>query len=691
MKISKWLSVAMLVLGLCSSQVQAQNCSPGITVDIIGPALAQPDDVITYDVTVALGDDQCPITDGTVRVYLPGSFVPVTIDTGLVLATGATQVYPDVAPYTVAIADLGTYDNGLPGLGAMEIRAYATVGAVSHTSEGEQNSFAGADWDTVVASPCIHIEKATNGEDADDPTGPLILVGGAVNWTYAVTNCGDVPLTEIVVTDDNGTPGNTADDFNPTPVDVSPADGFNDGDTNLDNALDLSETWTYAAAGTAALAQYANIACVVGSYGEVDVDDCDPSHYLGVIPCIDITKDVDCDVAMVGTTVTYTYTIQNCGSLELDITSITDSVVPQADIDAAAAGCNILAPDDSLPGGADQCSFTVEYTILQGDANPLVNTVIVVAVDTTFQTEVSDDDDASVDIVHPDFTVTKVCLTDPIEEGDLNAQFRITITNTGDVDLVITSDEAELPGPVALVQGQPIVLNVLRPLGDGDVTNTINVSATLPAGICFNAEDFPILKSASDTCSVQALCYGDETAWAYGGTAAKPNWDIIEKSKNWGWTNGPLSVSVGTYEWPLYAGAGQNILSNGEVVGTVTVVYSSDGCVEVTYEVDEGFYLGETHLWIGNNPLPSVTRGKKAPVYTDAPGQFPYGVNYGFDPEDSDTWETEWSSKICGFSGNIYVAAHAVVWMEVECEICDNGIDDDGDGLIDSADPDCQL
>ena len=159
-------------------------------------------------------------------------------------------------------------------------------------------------------------------------------------------------------------------------------------------------------------------------------------------------------------------------------------------------------------------------------------------------------------------------------------------------------------------------------------------------------------------------CWGDETAWAYGGVEyADENWDHAD-SNNWGWTNGPLSE--GSYEWDLYAGAGQNILSKGTVVGTVSVNYTGD-CVYVTYSVDEGYYLGETHLWVGNDWLPEVTRGRRT-VYTDAPGQFPHGVDYGFDAADPGTWETEWSWSGCGFSGQIYVAAHGVVWMEVECE-----------------------
>jgi hypothetical protein len=160
-------------------------------------------------------------------------------------------------------------------------------------------------------------------------------------------------------------------------------------------------------------------------------------------------------------------------------------------------------------------------------------------------------------------------------------------------------------------------------------------------------------------------CWGDETAWAYGGAEhANENMEIAD-SNNWGWTNGPLPE--GSYVWDLYAGAGQNHISKGTVVGNVSVDYAG-GCVNVTYMVDDGYYLGEAHLWVGDDFLPEVSRGRHGLRYTDAPGQFPYGVDYGFNATDPGTWETEWSWSDCGFSGPIYVAAHGVVWMEVECE-----------------------
>ena len=135
----------------------------------------------------------------------------------------------------------------------------------------------------------INIVKMTNGTDNNSPTGPYVAVNSTVNWTYEVTNPGSVNLTNIVVIDDHGTPGNTGDDFSPSPVDVSPPDGFNDGDTDMDNELDLTETWLYRASDNATLGQYANSANATGYSDGFNVTDSDPDHYLGVKAKIEIT------------------------------------------------------------------------------------------------------------------------------------------------------------------------------------------------------------------------------------------------------------------------------------------------------------------------------------------------------------------------------------------------------------------
>ncbi|WP_369799647.1 hypothetical protein [Methanosarcina sp. MTP4] len=110
-----------------------------------------------------------------------------------------------------------------------------------------------------AAAPEIDIEKSTNGEDADAPPGLSYVVGAPIEWTYVVTNTGDVTLTNIVVTDDQG-------------VTVScPTD-----------TLDPGESITCTATGTAMVGQYANNGTATGYYDGMTATDTDPSHYFGI-------------------------------------------------------------------------------------------------------------------------------------------------------------------------------------------------------------------------------------------------------------------------------------------------------------------------------------------------------------------------------------------------------------------------
>ena len=77
-------------------------------------------------------------------------------------------------------------------------------------------------------APGINIVKFVNGQDADSPTGPHVAAGSTVTFTYVVTNTGNVPLANVVVTDDK----------------LGPITSFT-GDTNGNGLLDLTETWIY--------------------------------------------------------------------------------------------------------------------------------------------------------------------------------------------------------------------------------------------------------------------------------------------------------------------------------------------------------------------------------------------------------------------------------------------------------------
>lgn len=131
----------------------------------------------------------------------------------------------------------------------------------------------------VVLIPGIDVEKyvsdticgCCNWDDADEPTGPMFLVGDDVYWLYLVTNTGEVPLTDVVLMDDNGTP-DTSDDWEPW---------YLWGDVGHDGILGLDEVWVYLAKDKAIAGQYENWGYVEGWYDSTVVTDEDPANYYG--------------------------------------------------------------------------------------------------------------------------------------------------------------------------------------------------------------------------------------------------------------------------------------------------------------------------------------------------------------------------------------------------------------------------
>ena len=144
--------------------------------------------------------------------------------------------------------------------------------------------------DGIVAS--IDLVKLTNGTDNNAPTGPYLAVGSTATFQYLVTNDGMVALSDIVLSDDHGTPGDTSDDF--TPV-------FIGGDADSDGLLDVGETWIYEASTVVSAGQYTNLGAVIGT--PVDADgkpvpslpqptDTDLDNHFGARVAIDIEKFV---------------------------------------------------------------------------------------------------------------------------------------------------------------------------------------------------------------------------------------------------------------------------------------------------------------------------------------------------------------------------------------------------------------
>jgi hypothetical protein len=201
---------------------------------------------------------------------------------------------------------------------------YSNLATVTVTTPGFSNV---ADNDNYFgASGGVSIKKFANGQDANTAPGPFVPVGSTVTFTYVVTNPGNVPLSSVVVVDDNGTPGNSADDFNAT---------FTGGDANSNGLLDTTETWTFVSSAIAVPGQYTNTAKVTATPppgGGAAVSATDPANYFGALPGIRLVKTTngtDNNVAPgptvpVGSTVTFTYVVTNPGNVPLSGVVVTD-------------------------------------------------------------------------------------------------------------------------------------------------------------------------------------------------------------------------------------------------------------------------------------------------------------------------------------------------------------------------------
>lgn len=160
-----------------------------------------------------------------------------------------------------------------------------------------------------------------------------------------------------------------------------------------------------------------------------------------------------------------------------------------------------------------------------------------------------------------------------------------------------------------------------------------------------------------------ATCFIVEDLSAFPQSLGQPGLNLahdghFDTFNLWGWSNGPLAE--GSYTWELWAGAAHCETYRGTLVGTVTVNYEGSTAT-VTYNMIGDFVLGETHLYVGSEPMPRDNNGH----FTSAKGQF----GNIHDPSCEVAGEqvlagcVDDSYEITELSGDIYIVAHAVAYQ----------------------------
>jgi hypothetical protein len=334
------------------------------------------------------------LTNGTDNDTAPGVFVPVgSAVTFTYVVTNAGNV-----PLSgVTVRD----DNGTPGNPSDDVTA-TLAGGDSNTNSlldltetwtftasriataGQHTNVATATGSAAVggaatatnpdnhfgAAPAIAVVKLTNGADNNTAPGLVVPIGSLVTFTYAVTNPGNVPLSGVVVADDNGTPGDPSDDF---------AAAFTGGDANTNGLLDPAETWTFTASRVATAGQYTNLATAAGTPppgAGAPVAASDPDNHFGegaAVHLAALTNGRDNNAApgrtyTVGSTVVFVYMVANPGTVPLTGVTVVDDAGtpgdPADDVTAAFAGGD--ANGDGLLDPTEVWVFSASWVVTAG-------------------------------------------------------------------------------------------------------------------------------------------------------------------------------------------------------------------------------------------------------------------------------------------------------------------------------------
>jgi hypothetical protein len=208
----------------------------------------------------------------------------------------------------------------------------------------------------------------------------------------------------------------------------------------------------------------------------------------------------------------------------------------------------------------------------------------------------------------------------PFPSGDITGQTSYTFT------VPLTTFGAAVPEDLcdtsALLAGHAAVRQDNGADGYNTQTGWIDGQQILDGGswAMFASIDFtcPVMEMAP--LPVEPEC-SNETAFALGEkTFVADSDDLTLKNARWGWQ---ITVPAGDTAKPIvkdiYAGAGQNDLTKGTLVGTLTITRQGDQ-VNVAYEMFDVATMSETHLYVGTKNVATTAPGKYGHLHelTDA-------------------------------------------------------------------------
>ena len=355
---------------------------------------------------------------------------------------------------------------------------------------------------TIPANPAITLDKTAGAIVDVDGNGPD--AGDTVTYSYLVTNASNVTLSNVNVVDDNGTPGNAADDFT----------------INIPGTLAPGASTTVSSAATV-LSQadvdagsVHDIALATGTPpvgANVTASD-DATVTIPANPAITLDKtagaivDVDGNGPDAGDTVTYSYLVTNAGNVTLSNVNVVDDNGTPGN---AADDFTINIPGTLAPGASTTVS-SAATVLSQADVDAgSVHDIALATGTPPVGANVTASDDATVTIpANPSIDVEKLvsvnggstfvdadtAATAPTLLSGTDPVFKFVVTNSGNVTLsnvTLHDDKFDLNGAAAgtdvsigsLAPGGTFTIGSLtEPFQTGLQTDIATATGTPPAG-----------------------------------------------------------------------------------------------------------------------------------------------------------------------------------------------------------------
>ncbi|MBX7251401.1 MAG: DUF11 domain-containing protein [Candidatus Promineofilum sp.] len=296
--------------------------------------------------------------------------------------------------------------------------------------------------DTVTVTmdriPGLNVEKSTT-------TTLITAAGQMVDYRFAVTNTGNIPLTNVTVSD---------------PMCDLPPTGPT-GDADNDGKLDLNETWVYTCIHTVTQAEMDSNGggdgdldnTVTADSTETDPDTDDLFIPIQQTPGLNVEKSSTTQlITQAGQQVTYTFDVTNTGNISLTGVTVSDPMC-----DAAPTGPTGDTNNDGKLGLLETWTFSCVHTVTQAEIdaatgpNPQLHNVVTADSNET----PPDTDPWDIPIQYnPGLNVVKSSTTALITAIGQQVPYQFTVTNTGNVTLTgVTVTDAKCNAAPVLQPG----------------------------------------------------------------------------------------------------------------------------------------------------------------------------------------------------------------------------------------------